>query len=323
MSRLRLSVLIPSYNEAENIAACLDAVRESAARAGGAEVLVIDNASTDGTADIARTRGVRVLESPSGRFPSIAAQRNAGARESSGDILAFVDSDTVVPAEWLERAARFFASGFRGALGFAEKAPDTASWVGRVWASRQARRREAEADVDYLPSGNLLVDREAFLGVGAFDESLPTGEDKDLSLRLKRAGYRVVSLPEPCVIHRGCERTLREFLRKEFWRQSHTLRLARKGGWRPRTLRHPLLSAWHVLAPLVFAASCALPLARIGAPLVLLLWMGPSAAIAWARRTSGRPTDAVLLFLLTWLRWHAAGVALVWQVVTSDAFRSP
>jgi GT2 family glycosyltransferase len=176
-------------------------------------------------------------------------------------------------------------------------------------------------EVDFLPGRNIFVNRSVFDAAGGFDPAFRTGEDKDFTFRVRKAGYRVLSAPEVCLIHLGYEKSLAELVRKEFWRQSCTLQFAKKHGFSLRTLRHPMLSAWHVVCP---AAAFVLALLWPASPAwlaALLLWPMPAAVIGLAENGQGRTIDAFRLIVLTWLRWTTSGVALVRQILQGVFFR--
>ena len=102
-----LSVIIPARNEAEHLPSCLEALH----RLRGVddeliEIILVDNGSTDATAEIARRAGVLVLESEEG---TIAKLRNLGASAARAPLLAFVDADCTVTERWAERALEDFA----------------------------------------------------------------------------------------------------------------------------------------------------------------------------------------------------------------------
>jgi len=100
-----LSVVIPAFNEERYLSACLWALREQTYPADRYEVIVVDNASTDATADIARQFGVRVIHEP---VKGIARARQAGFEAAQGQVIASTDADTVVPPLWLARIATHF-----------------------------------------------------------------------------------------------------------------------------------------------------------------------------------------------------------------------
>ena len=98
-SRLDVSVVIPAYNAGADLPACLDSV--FASEGVSFEVVLVDDASTDDTADIARDRGCRVI-SVSSNIMS-ANCRNLGARHAGGEILVFFDADEVMRPDTLRR----------------------------------------------------------------------------------------------------------------------------------------------------------------------------------------------------------------------------
>jgi glycosyltransferase involved in cell wall biosynthesis len=107
-----ISFVIPAHNEAELLGRTLAAMRESAPAAGESyEVIVADDSSIDGTVTIAREHGARVVAV---NFRPIAATRNAGARAATGDLLFFVDADTMVTGQVIRAAVRALR---RGAVG--------------------------------------------------------------------------------------------------------------------------------------------------------------------------------------------------------------
>jgi glycosyltransferase involved in cell wall biosynthesis len=100
-----LSVVIPAYNEERYLPVCLRALREQTYPADCYEVIVVDNASTDATADTAWRLGARVVHEP---VKGIARARQAGFEAAQGRIIASTDADTVVPACWLAHIAGHF-----------------------------------------------------------------------------------------------------------------------------------------------------------------------------------------------------------------------
>ncbi len=90
---MRLSIIVPTLNEAENISTTLASLQPMRAR--GAEVIVADGGSADDTGTSARPLADRVIDAPRGR----ARQMNAGAAASSGDVLLFLHADSILPAE--------------------------------------------------------------------------------------------------------------------------------------------------------------------------------------------------------------------------------
>jgi glycosyltransferase involved in cell wall biosynthesis len=189
----RYSFIIPAYNEAALIGRTLDVLRESAAQLpGGFEIIVANDDSSDGTPQIAREKGAKVIDV---KKRQIAAVRNAGASIAMGEILVFVDADTLVPAntllamEKLLQRPDIVAGGAR--LDFDRPPP----WWGRIGARfflfvYFAQRLAA--------GGFLFARRDAFDKAGRWDERYFAGEEIHLSRALKRLG-KLRILREPVI----------------------------------------------------------------------------------------------------------------------------
>ncbi len=93
---MKLSLIIPACNEEAYLGATLEAARQ----AGDVEVVVVDNASTDRTAAVATSFRAKVVRESQ---RSIARARNAGAANATGDVLVFLDADTIVPERFFQR----------------------------------------------------------------------------------------------------------------------------------------------------------------------------------------------------------------------------
>jgi glycosyltransferase involved in cell wall biosynthesis len=181
-----ISFIVPAYNEERLLGATLDALH-AAGRAVGEpyEVVVVDDASTDRTAIIARRHGA-VLVSVAHR--QIAATRNSGARKATGDWFIFVDADTIVTEAVVRSAVEALRGGAAGggaAVEFDGAVPLYARLLMPVlvWSFRTAG----------LAAGCFLFcTRNAFIAVGGFDEAFYGAEELVMSQALKRHGKFVV-----------------------------------------------------------------------------------------------------------------------------------
>lgn len=100
-ARVLLSVIVPAFNEERYLPQSLSSLQRAAAECRcGVELIVVDNASTDRTAEIARASGAEVVRE---RVHNVARVRNAGAATANGEVLVFVDADTIVPHGFLDR----------------------------------------------------------------------------------------------------------------------------------------------------------------------------------------------------------------------------
>ncbi len=181
-----ISFIVPAYNEEKLIARTLEALNRTAREIGEAyEIVVADDASTDRTADLARSHGARVITV---NRRQISATRNAGAREAAGDKLIFVDADTVVSTEVVRAAIEAMN---RGAVG----GGSAVSFDGRL--PRYAEMLHPTLVRIFRSLGLacgcfVFCTRRAFVAVGGFDEKLFASEEISMSRALKRQGRFVV-----------------------------------------------------------------------------------------------------------------------------------
>jgi glycosyltransferase involved in cell wall biosynthesis len=185
-----ISFVVPAYNEERLIGRTLDALRAAGTALGEPfEIVVAADDSNDATPRIAAERGARVVPL---KRRQIAAARNAGAAAARGELLLFVDADTVAPAATVRAAV---AAMRRGAVGGGAYV----RFDGRL--PLHARLVLPGLTVLYRAAGLaagcfVFATRDAFEAAGGFDESLFGGEEVFLSRRLRRHG-RFVLLREP------------------------------------------------------------------------------------------------------------------------------
>lgn len=208
-----VSVVIPALNASSTLAVCLESVRLAAEHARlTIEILLMDNGSTDQTQAIARSYGATVREIKGIR---VGALRNAGAEQAAGKILAFVDSDCIVPPTWLATAVAELADDKIGAVGGDCQVPPDSTWVERAWTSPISRNTRWY--VNRLASATLIIRKALFDQLSGFDSTLIAGEDDDLSNRIARAGYKLLGHRDCSVIHLGYPKTLRAVARRQAW----------------------------------------------------------------------------------------------------------
>ena len=188
----RLSFVVPAYNEEHELSATLRAIAAAAeTNRATYEIIVVNDASTDATAEIARAEGARVI---SIARRQIAAARNAGGRAARGELLFFVDADTRISPRLLADAMEALASGCTG--GSARVVADRKM---SLWGAIFLRVFATIYFSTGLGAGAFLFTRrELFEAVGGFDEQYFAGEEVFFSLALKKRG-RFVILREPFV----------------------------------------------------------------------------------------------------------------------------
>jgi rSAM/selenodomain-associated transferase 2 len=174
--RMMLSIIIPTYNEARNIAASLQPLQ--AVRAQGHQIIVADGGSTDDTVDIAAPLVDDITRGEKGR----ARQMNAGARLARGEVLVFLHADTLLPNA-VDRLIMDGLRGTRSQWGRFDVRLDGEPAMLRV----VERLMNLRSRLTGIATGDqcLFMTREAFAAVGGFPE-IALMEDIAMSARLKR-----------------------------------------------------------------------------------------------------------------------------------------
>ena len=183
------------------MAACLDSLR--ALRYPATEVVVVDDGSTDRTGAIAdRYEGFHVIHQEN---KGLSAARNVGMAASTGEIIAYTDSDCVVDPDWLHYlVATFLSSGLR-AVGGPNLPPPEDSFVASCVAASPGGPLEVlldDEEAEHIPGCNMAFRREALEEIGGFDPVYrAAGDDVDVCWRLQNLGYRIGWSPAAMVWH--------------------------------------------------------------------------------------------------------------------------
>jgi glycosyltransferase involved in cell wall biosynthesis len=185
-SALDVSVIVPTWNEQKYISKCLHSLRNQA-RIKPLEVIVVDGGSTDGTVEIAKEYADKVLVEPD---KLVGAARNIGAKHALGDLLAFIDADTVVATDWVEAIQNGFkdhgAIGVTGpTLPYNGNVLDTITY--RLWTI-YLQRILLSARMPHVIGFNCAYKKDLFLQAGGFDETSVMSEDIRLAVKMRRFG---------------------------------------------------------------------------------------------------------------------------------------
>ncbi|HEX2233414.1 MAG TPA: glycosyltransferase family A protein [Thermoleophilaceae bacterium] len=200
-----VSVVLPTRGRARYLEVALDSL-DSQDLEEPWELLVVDDRSQDGTADLLRRRGVRSLrlEPPGG----LNAARNAGVRSTSGDLIAFTDDDVRAPSGWLraivEGARRHpEADAFGGPIRARFEGPAPRGCGREDPPLTTLDLGEADRPAELAWGANMALRRGAFARIGQFDESIHGGGDEQEWLeRLAADGGRLVYLADAALEHR-------------------------------------------------------------------------------------------------------------------------
>ncbi len=261
---LLASVIVPVYNGASTLGACLRALAEQTMPPASCEVIVVDDGSTDASAAVAAEHGARlVCQDHAGP----AAARNRGARAAKGAILLFTDADCDPQPDWIEAMLAPFAdpsvAGVKGAYRTRQRSV-VARFAQAEYEEKYARLA-GRPEIDFVDTYAAGYRRALFLQAGGFDTGFPTAtvEDQELSYRLAAAGHKLVFAPRAIVYHRHAATP---------WRYAR--RKLHLGRWKVRVhARHPARAlrdsytpwtqkAQLVLVPLAVVVAGAAALAR-------------------------------------------------------------
>ncbi|MFN2449584.1 MAG: glycosyltransferase family 2 protein [Candidatus Baltobacteraceae bacterium] len=254
--RMNVSVVIPVYNGADTLAECLRSLAYQTLARDQYEIIVVDDGSTDNSAEIAKACGVQVIRQRNAGAP---AARNTGIAHAAGAWIAFTDSDCVCSRGWLASLVRA-AEREPGALGAAGKT------TGFQSATPAARFVDLMGGLDpirslrhprfpFAPTSNALYRKAYVQEAGGFDARFATYDACDLHTRMRRLhDGPFVYEPRALVMHRH-RRTWRAYWRQQFFYGVGYAQfvLAHRSAMRWNVL-HQTRAAGDVLVKAVYAA---------------------------------------------------------------------
>ncbi|KXK26800.1 MAG: GalNAc(5)-diNAcBac-PP-undecaprenol beta-1,3-glucosyltransferase [candidate division WS6 bacterium OLB20] len=176
MAKPKITVIVPTYNSAATLEACLRSIQ--AQTWNPVELIVADNNSSDATRDIARQYGTAFIAGP-----ERSAQRNQAARRAAGDILIFIDSDMVLDRDVVTQVAEAFSEdpGLAAVV-----IPEET--VGRgFWPAVRRFERGFYEGVSWIEAARAFP-RQVFEKTGGYNEDMISGEDWDLAKRAAASG---------------------------------------------------------------------------------------------------------------------------------------
>ena len=298
MNGERLSVVIPCFNAARYVSSAIDSVLEQ--QWPDLEIVVIDDGSTDGSADLVATRypQVRLIRQANA---GVAAARNRGIREAQGSWIAFLDADDLwLPGKLLAQAALLSADP-TARMAYAAwqvwpcetPAPDAAYSAALLADAADPARWSGPSGWIYpellldcaVWTSTVVAQRSLFEEIGAFDSGLRVGEDYDLWLRASRA-TPILRVNRPCALYRTHAASITQAAPRENYRSIVVSRaIARWGYGHERAgtavrarVRRALANSWTDFAASSLKAGD-LGRARHGA--LMSLRTDPSYAAGW------------------------------------------
>jgi cellulose synthase/poly-beta-1,6-N-acetylglucosamine synthase-like glycosyltransferase len=217
-----ISIVVPTYNGADRIGRTLKALEEQDFP-GDYEIVVVDDGSTDGTADVvSEFKEVRLVCQ---KNAGPAAARNRGVEECNGELVLFTDDDCVPREDWLRRMSEAFENedviGVKGAYRTNQK--EVVARFVQLEYEDKYRLLQKHENIDFIDTYSAGFRRDIFIESGGYDTTFPVAcaEDVELSFRLSTQGCKMRFVPDAIVYHTHPD-SLWKYLRKKykfsFWR---------------------------------------------------------------------------------------------------------
>ena len=208
----RISVCICTRNGSRTIGRCLEGAR--GLDYSNYEIVVVDDGSTDATAEIARSHGVRVISTPG---QGLSAARNTAMEASDGEILAYLDDDAWPDPDWLTHLAYTFTSSEHAAVGGPNLTPADASAMAQCVGEAPGGPQHVLLDdalAEHVPGCNMAIRKRELRAIGGFDPRfVAAGDDVDVCWRLLDAGRTIGFNGAAMVWHKPRSSV------RAFWRQ--------------------------------------------------------------------------------------------------------
>jgi glycosyltransferase involved in cell wall biosynthesis len=216
-----VSVVVIGKNEEQFIGMCLSSVLAAVSEYPGAEVIYVDSNSSDRTIEIASQFPIQIYQLRKEWKHTPSAGRFIGFRHCRGTYLFFVDGDSKVESAWLQQGINFLEShpdhgGTAGVLHEAYIAPDGQRLGGVENFFGQDLDRESMPFT--VLGGSALYRRQAVADAGSFNPYLPTGEEAELAIRIRRSGWKLARINS----HMSTKHTEDRHTFHEVFRRLHT-----------------------------------------------------------------------------------------------------
>lgn len=255
-SSITVTVIIPTYNAANRLAAGLSALENQSFPKDEFEIIVVDDGSTDLTPDLVKKYKVR-YQYQKNKGP--ASARNKGVELALGDIILFTDSDCTPDKNWIrEMVAPFKDPEIVGVKGAYLTAQDSiCARLAQIEFEERYALLLKNKYIDMVDTYSAGYRKDLFVLLGGFDTSfpVPNNEDTELSYKISLKGYRMVFNPKAVVWHSGHPDTLIKYMRLKFWRgywrmvvyQKYASKMI-KDSYTPQSLKFQILIAFQILS---------------------------------------------------------------------------
>jgi cellulose synthase/poly-beta-1,6-N-acetylglucosamine synthase-like glycosyltransferase len=293
-----LSVVIIGRNEGERLERCILSAQNVAGWTPS-EILYVDSGSTDGSVDLAARLGAIVLPLSPGAFTAARA-RNLGWRQAAGELVLFLDGDTILNADFP-----------LAALAELQKdASNAAAWGHRREACPCLSVYVRVLDLDWVFApgetpycgGDVLMRRAALESVDGFDETLIAGEEPEMCRRMRTLGWHIQHIDHPMTLH---DLAITRFF--QYWRRSQRAGYAYAAVsarfrdtsdpmWSEDARRNRLRGLFWIATPLVALTASIALMSLLPLALWLLILVAAAARTASQNRWKQAPWTTLLLY---------------------------
>jgi lipopolysaccharide/colanic/teichoic acid biosynthesis glycosyltransferase/glycosyltransferase involved in cell wall biosynthesis len=319
-SAVDISVVVPARNAAGVIIDCIQALKNQ--QLGQPfEVIVVNDGSSDNTADLAEAAGVRVIRHDVKK--GAAAARNSGINAATGDIICFTDADCKPKENWLEQILQPFADQeIIGAKGtYATKQREVIARFVQIEYEDKYDLLLTQERINFIDTYSAAYRRQILVANDGFDEQIFYVEDQELSFRLAARGYQMVFQPDAIVYHLHSS-NLSSYFRKKFMIGYWKAQILRRFPGRAVQDSHTpqVLKAQILLLALILAAAAGTLLTRwsaIGLLVAIAVFLAstvPFIAKAWPKDRA----VALVAPLVLATRAFALGFGYAWGLIKSQ-----
>ena len=213
-SRPRISVVVCTHNGQSTLAECL--ARLTTLKYPDFEVIVVNDGSSDASAEIAKAHGARLVQTD---HRGLSHARNLGIANATGEIVAFLDDDAYPDHDWLDYLAASLWAGGHAGVGGPNVPPDDDGFVAECVAAAPGGPIHvliSDREAEHVPGCNMAFRKAALEEIGGFDERFRVaGDDVDVCWRLQEAGRTLGFSAGAVVMHRRRD-SVRRYLRQQY-----------------------------------------------------------------------------------------------------------
>jgi O-antigen biosynthesis protein len=210
----KISVVVCTHNGEATLAQCLE--RAAELTYPDFEVVVVDDGSTDGSADVARARGATLVQT---EHRGLSFARNAGVQRATGEIVAFLDDDAYPDPDWLHYVAASLRANDHAGMGGPNIPPEDDGLIADCVAAAPGGPIHvliSDREAEHLPGCNMAFRKSALQDIGGFDERFRVaGDDVDVCWRLQESGRTLGFSAGAVVMHRRRD-SVRRYLKQQY-----------------------------------------------------------------------------------------------------------